>query len=410
MDVDLTDLDLFADGFPHALFADLRREAPVRWHPATEHTPDSVGFWVVTSHELAREIAADPGLYSSAAAPGQEGGGTLIEDLPVGLGPGVLLNMTDDPRHAAFRKLLMPSVLPKALREIEDDLRSRSRRIVADAVAKRDCDFVLDIAAELPLQAVSQLIGVPQADRHRLFGWANATLDYDGRELGQASERSQQAAAEMYAYGAELLASKRESPGTDLISVIAAATIDGEPLGDFEIQMLFNLLMAAGSETTRNTIALGLLGILAHEGTWESLAADRSLVPGAVEEMLRFASSTPYNRRTATRDHELGGRQIAAGDKVTVWWAAANRDEAVFDRPDVFDATRNPNPHLAFGRGAHFCLGAPLARLEITLVLDAMLDAVAAIETIGPVEHSRSNKHSGVRRMPVRLIRASKDV
>ncbi|RNL79636.1 cytochrome P450 [Nocardioides marmorisolisilvae] len=402
---DLTDLDLFDDGFPHEVFADLRRETPLFWHPPTEHTPDGVGFWVVTTHELAREVAADPGLYSSAAAPGQEGGGTLIEDLPVGLGPGVLLNMSDDPRHSQFRKLLTPSVLPKALRTIEDDLRSRSRSIVDDALEKGECDFVLDVAAELPLQAVSQLIGVPQEDRHRLFGWANATLDYDGRELGQATERSMQAAAEMYAYGAELLASKRESPGSDLISVVAQATIDGQPLSEFEIQMLFNLLMAAGSETTRNSITLGLLGILAHEGMWQRLAEDPSLVPGAVEEMLRFASSTPYNRRSATRTHHLGGETIAAGDKVTVWWASANRDEAVFARPDVFDPTRNPNPHLAFGRGGHFCLGAPLARLEMTLVLEALLESVERIEQTGPVEYSRSNKHSGVRRMPVRMVK-----
>lgn len=403
MDPDLTDLGLFSQGFPHELLAGLRDEEGVRWHPPTDHTPGGVGFWSVTTYERAKEVASDPGLYSSRAAPGGEGGGTLIEDLPVGLGPGVLLNMSDDPRHAKFRKLLTPSMLPKALRGIEDDLRSRAERIVDEAVAKGDCDFVLDIAAELPLQAVAQLIGVPQEDRHRLFGWANATLDYEGRELGEATERSLQASAEMYAYGADLLALKRISPGTDLISVVAAATIDDEPLAELEIQMLFNLLMAAGSETTRNTITLGLLGILAHEGMWERLARDRDLLPGAIEEMLRYASSTPYNRRTATRDHELGGHRVAAGDKVVVWWASANRDEAVFEHPDVFDPTRNPNPHLAFGRGNHFCLGAPLARLEIRLVLETLLDRVASIEQTAPVEYSRSNKHSGVRRMPVRL-------
>lgn len=400
--VDLTDLAGFEHGFPHEVFAALRREAPVSWHEPTEHTPGGVGFWSVTSYAEALAVGSNPGRYSSVAAAGQEGGGTLIEDLPLGLGPGVLLNMIDDPRHAPFRKLLTPSLLPRALRAIEDDLTARARRIVTDAVAKGECDFVLDIAAELPLQAVAQLIGVPQEDRHLLFGWATATLDYDDRELGQRSEKTLQAAAEMYAYGGELIARKKKDPGDDLISVVAASTIDGEPLGDLEMQMLFNLLLAAGSETTRNTITLGLLGLLEH-GLWDEVAADRELVPGVVEEMLRYASSTPYNRRTATEDHELGGQQIAAGDKVVVWWASADRDESVFPDPDRFDPRRSPNPHLAFGRGSHFCLGAPLARMEIRLVLETLLDEVASIEVVGPVEHARSNKHSGVRHLPVRL-------
>ena len=401
--VDLTDLAGFEHGFPHEVFAELRRRAPVSWHEPTQHTPGGVGFWVVTGYAEAVTVGSDPRRYSSVAAPGQDGGGTLIEDLPLGLGPGVLLNMSDDPRHAPFRKLLTPSMLPKALRAIEDDLTRRSRRIVTDALAKGECDFVLDIAAELPLQAVAQLIGVPQEDRHRLFEWATATLDYDDRELGQKSERSLQAAAEMYAYGGELIERKRNEPGDDLISVVAASTIDGEPLGTLEMQMLFNLLMAAGSETTRNTITLGMLGLLGVPGLWQELAQDRERLPGAVEEMLRWASSTPYNRRTATEDHELAGQQIRAGDKVTVWWAAANRDDSVFPDPDAFDAGRSPNAHLALGRGTHFCLGAPLARMEIRLVLWALLDLVEAVEVVGPVEHSRSNKHSGVRHLPVRL-------
>lgn len=404
---DLTDLARFEDGFPHEVFAELRRNAPVSWHEPTGHTPDGVGFWAVTSYAEAVAVGSDPRRYSSVAAPGQDGGGTLIEDLPVGLGPGVLLNMSDDPRHGRFRKLLTPSLLPRALRAIEDDLTQRARRIVGAALDKGECDFVLDIAAELPLQAVAQLIGVPQEDRHLLFGWATATLDYDDRDLGQKSERSLQAAAEMYAYGGELIERKKRDPGPDLMSVVAQSTIDGEPLSDLEMQMLFNLLLAAGSETTRNTITLGLLGLLGVPGLWGRLAEDRDLLPGTVEEMLRWASSTPYNRRTATEDHELGGQLVRAGDKVTVWWASANRDEAVFPDPDAFDPHRSPNPHLALGRGSHFCLGAPLARMEIRLVLEAMLDLVGGMEVTGPVEHSRSNKHSGVRHLPVRLTARS---
>lgn len=405
--VDLTDLARFEDGFPHEVFAELRRTVPVSWHEPTEHTPGGVGFWAVTSYAEAVTVGSDPRRYSSVSAPGQDGGGTLIEDLPLGLGPGVLLNMSDDPRHGRFRRLLTPSLLPRALRAIEDDLTRRAHAIVGAALDKGECDFVLDIAAELPLQAVAQLIGVPQEDRHLLFGWATATLDYDDRDLGQKSERSLQAAAEMYAYGGELIERKKQDPGPDLMSVVAQSTIDGEPLSDLEMQMLFNLLLAAGSETTRNTITLGLLGLLGVPGLWESIAADRELIAGTVEEMLRWASSTPYNRRTATEDHELGGQLVRAGDKVTVWWASANRDEAVFPDPDEFDPHRSPNPHLALGRGSHFCLGAPLARMEIRLVLEAMLDLVGGIDVTGPVEHSRSNKHSGVRHLPVRLTHRS---
>jgi len=167
--------------------------------------------------------------------------------------------------------------------------------------------------------------------------------------------------------------------------------------------MFFSLIIAAGSETTRNSIAVGMLALTEHPETLGKLRDDRSLLPTAAEEILRWASSTPYNRRTATRDIEIGGQQINAGDKVTLWWASANRDEAVFSDPYTFDITRNPNPHLAFGRGTHFCLGAALARMEIRVVFDALLDKIGEVSLTGPVEYVRSNKHAGVRHMPVHL-------
>ncbi|HEY4377409.1 MAG TPA: cytochrome P450, partial [Acidimicrobiales bacterium] len=213
----------------------------------------------------------------------------------------------------------------------------------------------------------------------------------------------------MFAYGTDLLADKRACPVGDLLSVVATASIPGEdgtdgPLTELEQQMFFNLLIAAGAETTRNSIALGVLALVEHPDQWARLQADRSLLPTAVEEILRWTSTTTYNRRTATRDGELGGRAIAAGDKVTLWWGSANHDDAAFVDPFRFDVGRTPNAHLAFGHGSHFCLGANLARLEIKLVLDAMLDRVAAVELDGPVERTRSNKHTGVRGMPVRFV------
>jgi len=403
-DIDLTDLDRFVAGFPHHVFDDLRRESPVWFHPPTVHTPGGEGFWVFSRYADIVNAAADAATFSSETGGGREAGGTTLEDMAREWAIGVLLNMMDDPRHGKFRRLLTPSVAPRTLAAIEQDLRSRAVAIIDAALAKADCDFLVDVAAELPLQAVAQVVGVPQEDRHQVLNWANVTLDYEDREVGEATARTQQASAEMFAYGGTLLENKRREPADDLLSVVSHGLIDGEPLTDIEQHMFFSLIIAAGSETTRNSIAIGMLALTEHPDAFERLRDDRSRLPNAVEEILRWASSTPYNRRTATRDVEIGGRQIRAGDKVTLWWASANRDEAVFAEPYSFDIARNPNPHLAFGRGTHFCLGAALARMEIRVVFDALLDKVADVAVTGPVEYVRSNKHAGVRHMPVHLM------
>jgi len=402
-DIDLTDLDRFAAGFPHHVFDELRRETPVWFHPPTAHTPGGEGFWVLSRYADIVNAAADAATYSSETGGDREAGGTTLEDMAREWAIGVLLNMMDDPRHGKFRRLLTPTVAPRALAAIEEDLRGRATRVVDAALAKADCDFLVDVAAELPLQAVAQLVGVPQEDRHQLLNWANVTLDYEDREVGEATAHTQQASAEMFAYGTTLLELKLREPADDLLSVVSHGLIDGEPLTDMEQHMFFSLIIAAGSETTRNSIAVGMLALTERPDALDELRDERSLVPNAVEEILRWASSTPYNRRTATRDVEIGGQQIMAGDKVTLWWASANRDESVFSDPYSFDIARNPNPHLAFGRGTHFCLGAALARMEIRVVLDALLDKVGQVSLTGPVEYVRSNKHAGVRHMPVHL-------
>jgi cytochrome P450 len=398
-DVDLTDLDRFADGFPHEVFTFLRREAPVWFHPPTRHTPGGEGFWALTRYDDVVAAAADAETFSSVGGGTREGGGTIIEDLPRGFAAGVLLNMMDDPRHQQIRRMVTPAVSPKALARIEDDLRARADAIVGDALDRGECDFLLDVAAELPLQAAAALLGVPQEDRHKLFDWANATLDYEGRDLGQSTERSQAAQAEMFAYGSALVAEKQRCPADDMLSAVA----NGDGVTDLESQMFFNLLIAAASETTRNTIAVGVMALVDHPDQLDTLRADRVRMPTAVEEILRWASSTPYNRRTATRDVDVRGQRIRAGDKVTLWWASANRDGEVFVDPFRFDVTRTPNHHLTFGHGGHFCLGATLARVEVRLILEQLLDRVAIIELIAPPVWTRSNKHTGVRHMPVRL-------
>jgi cytochrome P450 len=405
-DIDLTDLSRFASGFPHDVFTFLRREAPVWFHPPTTHTPGGEGFWVLSRYADVVGAASEDARFSSESGGGRAGGGTLIEDLPLGFAAGVLLNMMNDPRHKRIRKLVTPSVSPRVLAHMAPELRERTVAIVDTIAARGACDFVMDVAAELPLQAMARLLGVPQEDRHRLFGWANANLDYADRDLGEHTEKTQAASAAMFEYGAQLIEQKRQRPADDMLSVAINGTIEAahgadESLSQLELQMFFSLLIAAGSETTRNSIALGLMAFIDNPEQWRAVQADRSLLPTAVEEILRWASSTPYNRRTATRDVEVNGQTMRAGDKVTLWWASGNRDEQVFPDPFRFDVQRHPNPHVAFGHGGHFCLGAGLARLEIRLLFDALLDRIDDIALAGPVEWTRSNKHTGLRHMPI---------
>jgi cytochrome P450 len=242
------------------------------------------------------------------------------------------------------------------------------------------------------------------------MAWSSASLTYDDRELGTTNAAVQAASAAMAAYGSALLSRKRRDGGDDILATVTGATIedadgDAGPLSDLELLMFFNLLIAAGSETTRNAIALGLAALIEHPGEWARLQADPGLVPGAVEEILRWSSATLYNRRTATRDVEIGGHRIRAGDKVTLWWASANRDEEVFAEPFRFDVGRTPNPHLAFGYRSHFCLGANLARMEVRIMLEELLGRFEGFRSDGPIERFRTNKHAGVKHMPVTFRR-----
>lgn len=388
------------------MFTRLRRDAPVWWHEPTAHTPDGVGFWVLSAHRDILAVAADADTFSSERAPEAAGGGTILQDLPYGFAPGVLLNMMDDPLHHRIRRLVTPSVAPRALAGMEPELRRRARAIV-DGIAERGhCDFLTEVAVELPLQAVAALLGVPDAERHALLEWSNTTLDYEGRELGETNDQVAAAAASMAAYGTTLIEERRACPGDDLVSVVAHARVDDgagreRPLSDLELTMFFNLLVVAGSETTRNSIALGMAALIEHPDQLETLRRDRTLMPTAVEEILRWTSATLYNRRTATRDTEVAGTPVRRGDKLTLWWPSANRDEAVFDDPFRFDIRRDPNPHLSFGHRAHFCLGANLARLEIRVLLDELLDRLEGFELTGPVQRVRTNKHAGVWHMPM---------
>ena len=404
-DVDLTDLDRFAHGFPHEVFARLRREAPVWWHPPTPRAPGGEGFWVISRHEDLLRVARDAATFSSETGPGRTGGGTTLSDMPPGVVTGVMLNMSDPPVHTRIRGLVSRAFTPRAFARLEPWLRARAREIVASAVARGACDLLVDVAAELPLQTIAHLLGVPQEDRHQLFRWTTTILDYQDRELDEISPALAEAGLGMRSYGARLIERKRACPGDDVLSAVVHARLedDAAALSEAELQAFFSLLFTAGSETTRNSIAGGVLALLEHRGELAALLAEPALVGPAIEEILRWTSATAYNRRTATRDVELGGQAIRAGQKTTHWYPSANRDEAVFPDPFRVDVRRSPNPHVAFGHGLHHCLGAPLARSEIRILLEALLPHLGGAELTGPVEWGRSNKHTSLRHVPLRF-------
>jgi cytochrome P450 len=400
---DLTDLDNFAHGFPHELFALIRREAPVFWHEPTVHTPDGEGFWSVAKHDDTLTIMRDSTTFSSETGGSRPYGGTILPDLPTA---GMLLNMMDDPRHQRVRRLVSGGLTPRTIRRMEEELRRRTVELLDAAIDKEMCDFVVDVAGELPMQAICILLGVPEADRHQVFEWIEYSFDFRDRDAFEETDGTRTAAASLYAYGAELIEAKRVQPTDDMLSVVVHATLaDEDPprLMEQELQLFFALLFSAGADTTRNAVAGGVLELARHPDQLARLRDDRGGLSTAIEEIVRWTSPSAYNRRTATRDVDLRGFEIRAGDKVVFWEASANRDEDVFVDASRFDVGRDPNPHLGFGHGVHHCLSANLARLETRVILTELLERVQAIDVVGEPEWTRSNKHTGLRHVPLRL-------
>jgi cytochrome P450 len=407
--IDFTDLDNFADGFPHDLFAVHRREAPVYWHEPTDNTPDAEGFWSVATHPETLEVLRDPVTYSSVTGGSRPYGGTLLQDLAIA---GQVLNMMDDPRHSQIRRLVSSGLTPRMIRRVEDDLRVRARRLLDAVTPGEPFDFLVDVSAELPMQMICILLGVPDSERHWLFEAIEPQFDFGGSRkaaLSQISvaEDAAAAGARMYAYGQELIAAKRVHPTDDMLSVVANATVEdvgGPTLSDLELYLFFSLLFSAGAETTRNAVAGGLLALAEHPDQLRLLRDDFELLSTAIEEIIRWTSPSPSKRRTATRDVTLGGQAIQAGQKVQIWEGSANRDDNVFDRADVFDVARKPNPHLGFGQGIHYCLGANLARLELRVLYEELLSRFGSVRLVQPPEWTRSNRHTGIRHLVVELL------
>lgn len=396
---DLSNPDTFVRGVPHDTFRRLRAEAPVAWHPDTVH---GGGFWTVTRHADVWRVSLDQKTFSSA-----RGGALLAPFTEEELIPQreIMLNM-DPPRHTKYRRLVNMGFSPKVLNRAEQHVRGLARQIVDEVAGRGRCDFVTDVAAELPLQVIVEMLGVPREDRHKFFEWSNTMVGSEDPEYATSPDVGSMAMMQLFAYANDLAVERRRCPREDLTSLLLQAEVDGERLTESEYDSFVMLLAVAGNETTRNLISGGMCALIEHPAERERLIADPSLLATAVEEMLRWVSPVMAFRRTAQRDVELGGQQVREGDRVVMWYASANRDEAVFAQPDRFDVGRQPNDHLGFGIGPHFCLGAHLARLEIRILFEEVLRRLPDIEHDGPVERLRSPFLNGIKHMPVRFTPA----
>jgi len=397
-DIDLLDLDRFQRGEHHEMFRRLRAEQPVSWH---DH-PSGRGFWnVVTQPDLVT-VNREAQLFSSEA-----GGISILDpdEIEGGMGNdprGLMMLYMDPPKHTRYRLLVNKGFTPRMIGLLEQYLRHRSTLIVDNIIERGACDFVEDLAAELPLQAIAEIMGVPQEDRKLLFQWSNRMIGIDDPEY--ASEDSAAAMGQLYLYVNELAKTRRSDPRDDIVTKLINAEVEGDRLSELEFDMFMLLLTVAGNETTRNTTAWGMWALMQHPEQYAALRENPELLDVAIEEILRWASPVLHFRRTAAADTEVHGQPIAAGDKIVIWHISANRDEDLFHDPFAFDITRSPNEHVAFGGGGpHFCLGANLARTELRLIFREILSRVPDMTATGEPQVLRSNFIGGIKHLPVRF-------
>src|ERR1700735_4363939 len=385
-EIDLTDGRNFVAGVPHQWFAELRRDAPVFWHP--EADAPRGGFWTVTQFDDCVHVNRDWEHFSSARR------GSLfaeMDDDQLAQQQLMMLNM-DPTMHTRYRRLVNKGFTPKMVRDLERQIVGYADGII-DAVGERGtADFVEEIAAELPLLVIAELLGVPQEDRRMVFDWSNRMIGSEDPEYQIPGADPGEAAMQVFSYAEELANNRKLAPKQDLVSTLIGAEVEGEKLNELELDLFFLLLIVAGNETTRNLMSGAMTAFFDQPDQGDLLRTDPSLLRGALEEMLRYVTPVMHFRRTATGDMELHEQQIKEGDKVVFWHTSANRDEAAFETPDTFDIPRSPNNHIAFGGGGpHFCLGANLARMEIMVMFDRLLERVPDIRLDGEVQRLQSN-------------------
>jgi len=388
-------------GYPHAEWARLRRESPVHYFPTAAAEP----FWALTKHEDIVWVSKQPERFLNAPR--------LIvpstaeqrdQEFPVRM----LLNM-DNPDHKVYRDLMRGKFTPQALRKMPLDVEGIAREIV-DGIdthgAEAEIDFVDKVAAFLPIAVIADLLGVPRSDWRTLFRWTNETIgaqDPEYQVVGETPlETSQRARLELFKYFVDLIAARRANPRDDIVSHLANAKVDGKHLPDLELLSYFFLLVLAGNETTRNATSGGLMAFIENPGEWRALRRNPALLDSAVEEVLRWTSPVIQFARTPVEDFELRGRKIRAGERLCLFYPSGNRDEDVFEEPGRFRIDRNPNRHIAFGIGEHFCLGANVARLELRLIYRELLDRMDWMELAAPPERLVSTVVGGVKHLRIR--------
>ncbi len=393
--IDLYDPDLYAVAPPHQVFAELRRTQPVYF----QEMPGEPGYWAVLKHADVVHVAREPTLFSASE------GGVVLENLDparLEMMRNMLLAM-DPPRHVDYRRPLAPQFKARVIARMEDQIREICRDIMEAAAQAGDVEFVHDVTSALPSRVIGRIMGLPDEDLpmiHRL-----AEMNTSSQDADYASDVSQ-GAIDMAMYAIEFAARRRgEEPRDDLTTLLLETDFGGHVMSDIDFGSFFVQLVTAGNDTTKTMLASGLLTLLEHPDQLALLRADRTLVPRAVEEILRYANPLHYFRRTATADTELHGVRIRAGEKVAMYYTSANRDEDVFDDPDRFDIRRDPNPHLSFGIAEHFCLGVHLARLEGRVFFEELLATFPAVELTGVPTRVRSNLNNALKSLPVRLTR-----
>lgn len=404
----LADPATFAAGPPLEEFARRRREEPVGWVeevPVVRRSGRGEvqrrlgGYWAVTSYQAVVEASRQPGVFSSAARgafltePASPADLQRMRQLLVGMDP---------PEHTALRRFATVAFTPAKVRALQAGIAGHARRLVAEAVARDEVDAVADLAAELPLLVLAELLGVPVEDRALFLRWSNNLVGFDDPAFGGGDvDVFRRALTEALGYAATMRRERRRNPGDDLVSRLVTTEIDGHRLGEREFAFLWLLLVVAGNETGRHMMS-GALDLLADRPDLaRELVDDPGLVAPTVDELLRWLTPIMQFRRTATRDTVLAGQEIAVGDSVVLYYLSANRDESVFEAPDEFRPRRSPNPHLAFGSGPHFCLGSHLARLEAVVLLEELRPYLTRLRRTGPAERLRSNFMNGIKRLPI---------